>query len=372
MPAVLSSGNEEAISSDDKSIMFNNYFHSVFNNDTSDTNLPEVNVHMNSNLSNIVFSENDVFQVLKKLDINKGSGPNDVPLRVLDQCAAELTPSLTALFNMSMSTCALPDSWKHAFVVPIHKKGDKCKADNYRPISLLNGVSKIMERLVFNHVYPFVYPMINSAQHGFIKNRSATSQMLDMYSSIGKNLDAGVQTDIIFLDFSKAFDSVPHHLLLHKLQAFGFSSTLLNWLNHYLHGRSQSVIIEGKVSPSLHVKSGVPQGSILGPLLFVLYVNDICEVCSSLISLYADDAKIYRRIITINDALILQSDLGALFAWSQLWKLSFNIKKCLQLSICCSLKVSYVYMLDHNVLERVDTINDLGVTVTSNYHGLRI
>ena len=167
MPAVLSSGNEEAISSDDKSIMFNNYFHSVFNNTTSDTNLPEVNVHMNSNLSNIVFSENDVFQVLKKLVFNKGSGPNDLPLRILHQCAAELTPSLTALFNMSMSTCALPDSWKHAFVVPIHKKGDKCKADNYRPISLLNGVSKIMERLVFNHVYPFVYPMITSAQHGF-------------------------------------------------------------------------------------------------------------------------------------------------------------------------------------------------------------
>ena len=203
-------------------------------------------------------------------------------------------------------------------------------------------------------------------RHGFIKNRSTTSQMLDMYSSIGKNLDAGVQTDIIFLDFSKAFDSVPHHLLLHKLQAFGLNSTLLNWLNHYLHGRSQSVIIEGKVSPSLPVKSGVPQGSILGPLLFVLYVNDICEVCSSPISLYADDAKIYRRIITINDALILQSDLDALFAWSQLWKLSFNIKKCLQLSICRSLKVSYVYMLDHNALERVDTIIDLGVTVTSN------
>ena len=189
---------------------------------------------------------------------------------------------------------------------------------------------------------------------------------VDMYSSIGKNMDAGIQTDIIFLDFSKAFDSVPHYLLLYKLQTFGFNSTHLNWLNNYLRNRSQFVIIEGKVSPPLPVKSGVPQGSILGPLLFLLYINDICEVCSSAISLYADDAKLYRRITTINDALILQSDLDALFAWSQLWRLNFNIKKCLQLSICRSLKVNHAYLLDHNVLERVESIYDLCVTVISN------
>ena len=187
-----------------------------------------------------------------------------------------------------------------------------------------------------------------------------------MYSSIGKNIDAGIQTDFIFLDFSKAFDSVPHYILLHKLQTFGFNNTPLNWLNNYLHNRSHPVIIEGTVSPPLPVKSGVPQGSILGPLLFFLYINDICEVCSSSISLYADDAKLYRRITTINDALILQSDLDALFAWSQLWKLNFNIKKCLQLFICRSLKVNYVYLLDHNALERFESINNLGVTVSSN------
>ena len=201
LPAVLSSGSEEAISPEDKSTMFNNHFFSVFNNNTSDINLPEVNIRINSNLSHIVFSEKDVFLVLKRLDINKESGSIDIPLRVLHECAAELTPSLTALFNMSMSNCTMPDAWKHAYVVPIYKKGEKCKVDNYRPISLLNGVSKIMERLVFNHVYHSVYPMMNSAQHGFIKNRSTTSQLVDMYSSMGKNMDAGIQTDIIFLDF---------------------------------------------------------------------------------------------------------------------------------------------------------------------------
>ena len=161
LPAVLSSGSEEAISFEDKSTMFNHFF-SVFNN-----NKPEVYICINLNLSHIIFSEKDVFLVLKRLDINKGSGPNDIPLRVLHECAAELTPSLTALFNMSMSTCTLPDAWKHAYVVPIYKKGVKCKVDNYRPISLLNGVSKIMERLVFNHVYHSVYTMITSSPARF-------------------------------------------------------------------------------------------------------------------------------------------------------------------------------------------------------------
>ena len=147
MPAVLSSGNEEAICSDDKSFMFNNYLHSVFNNDTSDTNLPEVNVHMNSNLSNIVFSENDVFQVLKKLDINKGSGPNDVPLRVLHQCAAELTPSLTALFNMSMSTCALPDSCCTLLLYQYIKKEINVKLTIIDPFHCLMVLAKLWSDL---------------------------------------------------------------------------------------------------------------------------------------------------------------------------------------------------------------------------------
>ena len=121
---------------------------------------------------------------------------------------------------------------------------DKCKVDNYRPISLLNGIiSKIMELLVFNHIYHSVYQMINSAQHGFIKKPPTTSQLVDMYSRIAKNMDAGIQTDIIFLHFSKTFDSVPHYLLLYTLQTFGFNSALLNWLNNYLRNRSQSVII---------------------------------------------------------------------------------------------------------------------------------
>ena len=141
--AVRSSGGDEAISPEDKSTMFNNHFYSVFNINTSDTNLPKINIRINSNLSHIVFSEKGVFLVLKRLDINKGSGPNDISLRVLHECAAELTPSLTVLFKYEYVDLTLPDSWKHAYVVPIYKKGDKCKVDNYRPFHCLSVLIKL-------------------------------------------------------------------------------------------------------------------------------------------------------------------------------------------------------------------------------------
>ena len=251
--------------------------------------------------------------VLKGLDVNKGSGPDDIPLTVLRECADELVPSLTTLFNFSISTCTLREEWKYSNVVPIHKKGKKCKVDNYRPISLLNSVSKVMERLVFNHRYPVVSPQINSAQHGFMKHRSTTTQLIDTYSDISSNLDSGSQTDIIFLDFAKAFDSVPHDLIVHKLKTFGFGSNLLQWIKHYLQGRYQSVMIAGQVSSPLPVTSGVPQGSIIGPLLFVLYINFICDVCTSFMKLYADDAKLYCNIKSRQDVLSLQNDLNELF-----------------------------------------------------------
>ena len=284
---------------------------------------------------------------------------------MLRECADELAPSLTTLFNLSMSTCTLPEEWKYSNVVPIHKKGKKCKVDNYRQISLLNSVSKVMERLVFNHIYPVVSPQINSDQHGFMKHRSTTTQLIDTYSDISINLDSGSQTDIIFLDFAKAFDSVPHDLIVHKLKTFGIGSNLLQWIENYLQGRYQSVMIEGQVSLPLPVTSGVPQGSIIGPLLFVLYINDICDVCTSFLKLYADDAKLYRNIKSRQDVLSLQNDLNALFLWSKIWRMNFNISKCKFMSICRKVKIDFDYSIDNNILSRVTEFNDLGITITT-------
>ena len=276
IPAVVFDGQNDVTDAADKAKMFNDYFHSVFSIPKTGIALPAVSLKSDNMLANIVFSEIDVINVLKEC-----SGPDDIPLKVLRECADELAPSPTTLFTLSMSTCTLPEVWKYSNVVPIHKKGKKCKVDNYRPISLLSSVSKVMERLVFNHIYPVVSPQINSAQHGFMKHRSTTTKLIDTYSDISRNLDSGSQTDIIFLDFAKAFDSVSHDLIVHKLKTFGFGSNLLKWIENYLQGRYQSVMIGGQVSSLLPVTSGVPQGSIIGPLLFVLYINDICDVCTS-------------------------------------------------------------------------------------------
>ena len=214
--------------SSQKSTMFNSYFHSVFSDINDDMSQPDLTEQLITSLSTIKFTEYDVIKVLKQLDINKGTPPNNIPLLILHNYAKELAPSPLVLFNRSLSVGKIPSVWKHAYIVPIHKKDSKEMVENYRPISLLNNASKVMERLVFNDVYSVIEPCISHAQHGFIHKRSTTSNLLDKYGEVCATLDQGGQTDVIFLDFSKAFDSVPHNLLIHKLRSFGFNGNLLN------------------------------------------------------------------------------------------------------------------------------------------------
>ena len=254
---------------------------------------------------------------LEALDTSKAIGPDGIPTRILKDFARELAPSVTYLFNKSLLTGTVPAEWKLANIIPVFKKGDKSAPNNYRPISLLPVISKVLERCVYNKLILVLRDKITPKQFGFLAKRSTDAQLMSSFSDITNTIDAKQQVDMVFFDISKAFDSVPHRHLFLKLQTFGINGVLLKWFRNYLANRQQRVTLEGANSDWLPVGSGVPQGSILGPLQFIMYNNDLPNVIShgTEIAIFADDTKIYRTINTIRDCIILQNDINKIHQW---------------------------------------------------------
>ena len=284
---------------------------------------PDVEKCKLPSLGNFQITIEEVHTILKSLDKNKSSGPDEIPPIVLSQCANSLAPSLCALMNKSLELGQFPENWRSANICPIYKSGDKSDITNYRPISLLSVASKVAERCIFNRIYPLLHDQIYTLQQGFMKGRSTVTQLLQVLHDIQKSVIKGEQVDMVYLDFEKAFDKVPHDLLIEKLQSFGIYGNLLKWLNSYLTNRQQRVVLEGKSSSWLEVTSGVPQGSILGPLLFILDINDMpLKLRHSTIALFADDSKCYRRITKVQNCQELQDDINHLFKWSVEWGMS--------------------------------------------------
>ena len=313
--------NDQKVANNTISIaeLFNSYFASIFTNhlhnhemkntDTADFNEPPPQI-----LNEINFSELEVFAALRSLNPDKALGPDGIPGRILKETAKQIAPSLTLLFNKSLHSAVVPGKWKLANVVPVFKRGIKEHVQNYRPISLLCIVSKVLERCISNNIWEHLQEIMNDHQHGFMPGRSSTSQLVGVLDKIGKVLDRGEQIDVIYLDMTKAFDKVNHELLINKLRRFGFKTNLLKqtyyyWFQSYLYHRRQQVTVLGSTSSSLPVTSGVPQGSILGPTLFLLYVNDLPDaVTSSTIATFADDTKLFKRIASNTDSNKLQEN----------------------------------------------------------------
>ena len=252
----------------------------------------------------------EVQNILLSLDDNKATGPDSIPAKLLRCCALAICSSLCDLFNLSLKCGKIPAAWKYSNVVPIPKTELLKEVCNYRPISLLSIVSKVFERCVYNRLIAHVSINLHYLQFGFLRGKSTTAQLLQDIQEIGKKLDRRIQTNILNVDFAKTFDRVDHRLLLKKLENFRISGTLLKWFEDYLISRQQRVNFLGKTSNPLPVLSGVPQGSILGPLLLLIYVNDLPqETSTSSIALYADDTKCYRPVKSHQDAHYLQQDL---------------------------------------------------------------
>ena len=310
-----------------------------------------------------------IFKLLKNLNPSKASGPDKIPCRLLVLTAHEIAPALTHLFSLSLKTGDIPEAWRHALVQPVFKKGDRSSAANYRPISLTSVICKLLEHVIRSGMTAHFdkHNILVTTQHGFRKNRSCESQLILTIDDLASTLDEGGQTDTILLDFSKAFDKVPHRRLLLKLEYYGIRGNTLLWIKNFLSNRTQQVVVEGEMSSIGQVTSGVPQGSVLGPTLFLAYINDISNNISSKVRLFADDTILYRQINSPSDCRILQRDLQQLEFWEQTWQMDFNASKCHVLSVSKKKKpIVSTYILHGEQLQQVNSAKYLGVEISQD------
>ena len=278
----------------------------------------------------VSISQQEVLDLLKCIDTSKATGPDGISPKLLFEAGHTIVPSLTKLFNMCLASCKVPQMWKFANVLPLYKNGDRGSINNYRPVSLLSCTSKLLERIIFKNLYNYIRDnnILTPHQSGFQSGDSTTNQLAYLYHMFSQALDSKKDIKIVFCDISKAFDRVWHDALLYKLRKIGVGGNLLEFLKDYLSNRYQRVVVEGKTSEPGLIKAGVPQGSVLGPLLFLIYINDLPDNLVSNIKLFADDTSLY---IEVDDeeraAEIMNTDLQTIKSWADQWLVNFSANK---------------------------------------------
>ena len=290
-----------------------------------------------------------------------------IPPKLLLEIVEQISIPLATVFNLSLDEGIVPLEWKEANIITLFKKGSRNRSENFRPVSLTSVICKLLERLIKDHLVDFLVKnkLINPSQHGFLKARSCLTNMLCFLEDVTKWVDEGSPVDIIYLDFLKAFDKVPHQRLLYKLKAHGIGNGMINWIEKWLIDRRQRIVVDGEVSNWKSLLRGVPQGSVLGPILFLIYINDLDDDITSKVLKFADDTKVFRKIKSDADRQHLQDDLNKLIEWSEKWQMLFNFWKCKCLHTGHGNEDAQ-YTMGGTILNTILKEKDLGLTISAD------
>ena len=352
-----------------KANILNEQFQNAFTTIT-DTPIPDKGPSPHPTMPDFNITLEGVEKLTKNINPHKASGPDEINGRILKECSSSISPILTTIFQKSLSSGTIPLDWKHANVCPVYKKGDKHNPINYRPISLTCISCKLLEHIIASNMMSFLEQnsIIYDLQHGFRSSRSCETQLISFIQDLFKANDNNTQTDIIVMDFAKAFDKVSHRHLLYKLQWYGINPSVIGWISDFLGNRTQNVILGGRKSNSIPVTSGVPQGTVLGPILFLLYINDLPDYLHhSTLRLFADDSIIYKEIHSPLDLDLLQLDLEAAGKWETDWQMHFHPEKCTVLNITQKHNPHrFLYKLHGHTLSNENSTKYLGITLQTN------
>ena len=354
----------------------NTYYHSVFTYDDPHSAPPQFPAQTQERLSDIPITTEVVEDVLTSLNANKAAGPDGVETRVMKACAEEMAPKLQKIFRRSMDEGKVPQQWKEANIVPIHKGGSKAVMGNFRPVALTSAICKVFEKIICVAILHFLTTnnLISPQQHGFVKGRSCQTNIMLCMERWTRMLDDGSSIDVAYFDYSKAFDKVSHRLLLLKLKAYGIEGKLLVWLEAWLAKRRQRVVVGDAKSPWLDVVSGTTQGTVLGFLLFLVFINDLPGKCSpddeTLVMLLADDTKTFQEIDNDENKheenrRDLQDRIDKIAQWASDWRMEINPGKSKVMHVGRN-NPNLAYQINGTEIKAVETEKDIGFWISND------
>jgi len=369
---VLKDGHQVFTTSKDKAEKFCQTFAAKCQLASAEEPAPKVQQSTTCSMKKIAFKVKDIRKLLRNLEPDKATGPDEIPARILKECSAELARPLSLLFELCFSKGVFPSQWKTASVIPVHKRDSKSNPSMYRPISLLCIISKIMEAAVQNQLQKHLLgnQLISDRQFGFRPHHSTADILTILTQEWSNSLDRGNEVRLIALDIKGAFDKVWHNGLCSKLMAKGVSGKLLTWIRSYLTDRSIKVVLSGQSSSTSSINASVPQGSILGPLLFSVFIDDLGDECENQLYLYADDSTLFCEITSTDDPVAvtasLNRDLEKMRIWADTWKVTFEPSKCKAMTISRKRNPTKLDLLFGTTkLVEKEELEILGVTVDS-------